>query len=857
MRDAKLVNAFDFYTVVNLRRGNGDFSTLDSPFLQHHPATPTLRNYKHFGIPVHLSTPPWSASRIHQALARGPHKSAHEHREFLRNEMADMVAAGQWMVLPFKVAETLPGLRLSPIGVVPQHDRRPRTIVDYSYYGLNDATKPDVCMESMQFGKALDRIIRTIVHADPSHGLVHLIKVDLADGFYRMDVAPHDIPQLGVTFPANPAEEPLVAFPLTLPMGWTNSPPAFCTATETIADVANLHILRNRQFPEHPLEAMATTSPSTGDNAPMPDSSCNTVTVPIPSKRDPALMRSRPRPVGAVDVYVDDLIAVAQGSPTRLNAVRRSLLYAIDDVFRPLSATDNTHRKEPDSIKKLLTGDAAWATTKTILGWLIDTQTMTLELPPRRQLRLGMILQQLPRTKRSIPIKDWHRILGELRSMSLALPGARGLFSLLQEAFRHRTQGRLPLSPALHDVLDDMREFYTMLRARPTRLYELVPLTPTLWGTHDAAGHGAGGVWFPSMYATPQAIKLHSAASHSPCCALHEQQPPCCALHEQQPSCCALHEQQPPRCALLGQQPPRCALLGQQQLRCAPFRQQPSDCAPLGQQFPSCAPLGQQPFCSPIVWRVTWPKTISAALVSRDNPTGTITNSDLELAGAFLHHACAAACFDIRERTVKSSTDNTPTLYWERKGSTTTTGPAAYLLRLQALHQRFHRYIKQHDYIPGPDNKMADDASRLHHLSRQQFLTHFQSTYPQNRSWRIWTPPKELVLSVISALRKQRSPVEWFLAETRPPKHTGKSGQNSVSHMQSTLSYPASTIPLSCSKSLLTDTVPGCMLPVENPSRLAQWKVPYARLAKRLPVWGPLTHGWHPTGAHNFGSNGN
>ena len=446
---------------------------------------------------------------------------------------------------------------------------------------------------------------------------------------------------------------------------------------------------------------------------------------------------------------------------------------------------------------------------------------------------------------RELPLKDWHRILGELRSMSLALPGARGLFSLLQEAFRHHTQGRLPLSPALHDVLDDMREFYTMLRARPTRLYELVPLTPTLWGTHDAAGHGAGGVWFPSTYATPRAIKLHSASSHSPCCALHEQQPPCCALHEQQPSCCALHEQQPHRCALLGQQPPSCA----------PSRQQPSDCAPLGQQFPGCAPLGQQPFCSPIVWRVTWPKTISAALVSRDNPTGTITNSDLELAGAFLHHACAAACFDIRERTVKSSTDNTPTLYWERKGSTTTTGPAAYLLRLQALHQRFHRYIKQHDYIPGPDNKMADDASRLHHLTRQQFLTHFQSTYPQNRSWRIWTPPKELVLSVILALRKQRSPVEWFLAATRLPKHTGKNGQNSALHMQSTLSYPASTIPLSCSKSLLTDTVPGCMLPVESLSRLAQWKVPYARLAKRLPVWGPTTHGWHPMDAHSSGSN--
>ena len=674
IRDAKLVNAFDFYHVVNLRRGLGDLSNLDSPYIQHHPALPVLREYKAHGVPVQLSTVPWSINRIHQALTRGPHKSAHEHRDFLREEMADMVAAGQWMVLPFEVANSLPGLRLSPIGVVPQHDRRPRTIVDYSYYGLNKDTAPTVCVESMQFGKALDRIIRTIVHADPSHGPVQLIKVDLADGFYRIDVAPRDIPQLGVTFPVHHNEPPLVAFPLTLPMGWTNSPPAFCTATETIADVANRHILRNRHFPVHPLEAIAAHPNLDNDITPAPAHSCASS---LPSTRDPALLRSNPRPVGAVDVYVDDLIAVAQGPPARLNAIRRSLLHAIDDVFRPLSSADNIHRKEPISIKKLLKGDAAWTTTKTILGWLIDTQTMTLQLPPRRQLRLDEILQHLPRHKRSIPIKDWHRILGELRSMSLALPGARGLFSLLQEAFRHHTHGCLPLTPALHDVLDYMREFQAMLNSRPTRLYELVPLTPTLVGTHDAAGHGAGGVWFPSGSVHPRAIKLHSATSF-PCCAPIGQQPFCCAPTGQQPLCCAPTGQQPSCCALPGQQPSCCTLPEQQPFCCALPEQQPSCCA-LPEQQPSCCALpeqqpscyalpGQQPSCcalsgstgqlaSPIVWRVTWPKTISAALVSCDNPRGTITNSDLELAGAFLHHACAAACFDIRERTVKSSTD--------------------------------------------------------------------------------------------------------------------------------------------------------------------------------------------------------
>jgi hypothetical protein len=70
----------------------------------------------------------------------GPHKSSTEHSSFLDEEMATMVSHGQWMVLPYSIVRDIPGLRIAPIGVVPQHDRRPRTIVDYTYYHLNAET---------------------------------------------------------------------------------------------------------------------------------------------------------------------------------------------------------------------------------------------------------------------------------------------------------------------------------------------------------------------------------------------------------------------------------------------------------------------------------------------------------------------------------------------------------------------------------------------------------------------------------------------------------------------------------------------------------------------------------------------
>eukprot|EP00978_Attheya_sp_CCMP212_P000349 scaffold730_cov39-Attheya_sp.AAC.1 len=68
-------------------------------------------------------------------------------------------------------------------------------------------------------------------------------------------------------------------------------------------------------------------------------------------------------------------------------------------------------------------------------------------------------------------------------------------------------------------------------------------------------------------------------------------------------------------------------------------------------------------------------------LVSFSNPCGRITNSDLELAGSIAHNDVLAQLVDVTKATTTASgTDNTPTLAWRHKGSTTTSKAAAYLL---------------------------------------------------------------------------------------------------------------------------------------------------------------------------------
>ena len=38
----------------------------------------------------------------------------------------------------------------------------------------------------MQFGGALQRILKLVCHADPQYGPVHLSKHDIKDGYYRL-----------------------------------------------------------------------------------------------------------------------------------------------------------------------------------------------------------------------------------------------------------------------------------------------------------------------------------------------------------------------------------------------------------------------------------------------------------------------------------------------------------------------------------------------------------------------------------------------------------------------------------------------------------------------------------------------
>ena len=471
-------------TVRSMRGGSNITSNVASiP----HKAARVVDYLRRRGAPVPTTTGPWTRQRCDEALERGPHKSSHGEREFVAAEMLDFSRQGYWLVLPYHEVRDLPGLRISPLGVVPQRDRRPRLIVDYTFSNVNEETVPLAPREAMQFGKALQRVIAKIVGADARYGSVHMAKIDIADGFYRIWVRTEDVPKLGVALPQVPGQPPLVAFPLALPMGWVDSPPYLTTLTETICDLSNAKLAQPAyQGAPHRLEATAATGTLPHINR---------------SQRRPPNVLTRTRPVASVDIYVDDFILLAQ-TQHHQRRVMRSALHSIDEVFRPLELGDPPHRKEPSSVKKMMQGDAAWSPHKRLLGWDFDTEAMTLNLPPHRLDRLREVLTWIQPPRKRLPTAKWHQLLGELRSMSPALPGTRGLFSTLQDALSKGDRRRVRLNQHVHATAADFSLLVDSLASRPTRLYELVPRAPVAIGSCDACQRGMGGVWlFPDSRA--------------------------------------------------------------------------------------------------------------------------------------------------------------------------------------------------------------------------------------------------------------------------------------------------------------------------------------------------------------------
>jgi hypothetical protein len=694
-----------------------------------HPAAPMLHRVMKNGAPVVVHSEPWSQSQLDLRVARGCHSSANDFKEFLMEEFLDFGRKGFWILLPYEVVKDEKGLRLSPIGCVPQDNRRPRMIVDYSFWCLNDETMKLAPEGAMQFGTAPLRIREALMKANPDYGPVFMYKNDMSDGFYRIRLSTSGSLKLGVILPRFEGLPQLVALPLVLPMGWTESPPWFCAFTETIADLTNVDLQRNKRVPAHPLgEAAAITDFAVQDEQ---------AVRPIPKSHKPLTYQ---RPLKKMEVFVDDFVGMGQDHPSNpLTNQRAVLSHNIDKVFRPNRSTDNQWRKEPQSQSKMAKGDASWHTVKEALGWNWGATTKTLQLKEKRVSKALTLLGEIVDCKR-VSLKRWQQVLGVLRSLQPGMSGSEGHFSLLQDALVRQVDCRVRLTPEVREQLEIFQDFLHGHAKRPTTLEELVPGVDLHVGACDAAKSGRGGVWFTDD--------------------------------------------------------------------------------------------GEA-----IVWREPYSEDVQSEVISDQNLTGKLTNSDLELEGTVLHHFVLGKTAKVEGETTYTGCDNTPAVSWRTKGSSTSRKARARILRLAAGLQREQRAHHRIGHLSGVNNRMADDASRLWHLSDDDFVSYFNRTYPQINSWQLYRMPNAVNSLMTSVLLNSESNAESVLQELQRHTLSGPHGLPSATASKSIQDCPQSTILCSSSSCLAPNGDVEKLPPVRDRSGVERLKMPCVRWARPFPHW--------------------
>ena len=652
---------------------------------QQHEAADLLADWEKFGCPTHTGRD-WTFEEIQAAINRGPHKSALEPDAIAHfaAEVADKVAKGQarvvlWDDIKFNHP---PRLKVSPVAAIPHKSRAYRSILDLSFSlrledggvvkSVNDTTTKLAPRGAIdQLGHSLKRIIHAFAEADDD-AVILMAKWDIQDGFWRLNCREGEEWNFCYVWPQAPGEPCRLVVPTSLQMGWVESPPYFCAASETARDVAAEYIETPiGSLPEHKFEQWAGAATPIGNN----------------EGRGGALRY-------ILEVYVDDFIScIIPTTREQVEHVARGIMHGIHDVFPP--SEDAT--KDPISNKKLQKGDGTFATTKCILGFDFDGVNKTIWLEEAKRATLLTILHQwlrgATRARRGIPFAEFESVTAKLRHAFTALREGRGLLSPCNWVIQRR-----PKVVYLHRdgaLLEAIRDIHTILRnstLQPTHCKDLVAAWPDYIGIVDASSHGVGGVIIGELSGVP-----------------------------------------------------------------------------------------------PTVFRLQWPPDISNALVSFENPQGTITNSDLEMAGVLLLWLCLEGVApDLAHKHVALFSDNSPSVSWTTKMASKHSRVAAQLVRALALRLNLKKSCPITPiHIPGIENALTDIPSRSfgsvpewHCTSHEDLLTLFNSKFPlpSQASWTVFQFESGVITRVISALRMRGITLgEWQRLPTIG-RHIGQIG---------------------------------------------------------------------------------
>jgi hypothetical protein len=259
-------------------------------------------------------------------------------------------------------------LKISPLAMVPHKSRPFRAILDLSFSvklsptdsipSINSTTTKLAPANSInQLGHSLLRVINTFATA-PATAKIFMAKWDIKDSFWHLDCEAGEEWNFTYVLPSTAGSDDITLIvPTSLQMGWIESPPYFCSASEMARDTAATYAeLPRGQTPSHPFLPLTQTS------------------------REYQLLLDRHTATNLhymMEVFVNDFIALAMPTTrSDLDHIATAMMCGIHDVFPPTAMPEC----DPISDKKLRKGEGAWALIKDILGLTFDGTEHTIWL---------------------------------------------------------------------------------------------------------------------------------------------------------------------------------------------------------------------------------------------------------------------------------------------------------------------------------------------------------------------------------------------------------------------------------------------------------------------------------------------
>jgi hypothetical protein len=226
--------------------------------------------------------------------------------------------------------------------------------------------------------------------------------------------------------------------------------------------------------------------------------------------------------------------------------------------------------------------------------------------------------------------------------------------------------------------------------------------------------------------------------------------------------------------------------------------------------------VGENKECIPTVFRMEWPNWIKEEVRKTNaGKSGTLTNSDLEMAGLLLLSLVMEEVCNLQPGDhIALFSDNSPTVSWVRRMASKGSLVSDQLLRALALRMKLRQVSPLTPlHIEGKKNAMTDIPSRSFGSVLKWFcktdsdlLTLFNASFPlpDQNTWTVFRPSQKIESRIFSALRMQALKMEEWRQLPKPGRFTGEIGRATAKQWEWTLTFrdqPSETTKKPCTPS--------------------------------------------------------